>query len=571
MSKKKAYTYFWSVINLICWGICIILVQDLIQQIKNGPQKYYIAEEIPLDHNKYGDYLVGLMAKQNHDYKIMIESFENALKQDPNNQKLKKSVYLLKAIRGDINEILPIARDLNTLRQAELLTDYVLIADAIKQKSYPQAEKILAEKPTYGSDHVLKPALKAWFAVGQNNRMEAEENLKAFDTAKSKSLYHYYMALVALAFQDEIAAEHSFHLMNEHSAQGYPSLTAVVFLRDFYQKKNKWHAGIPEYEQAQTLLNTSPSVKEVISDLKSPSKVTPAVGAAITFYDVSVALAPLKLEETSLLLNALAIYLMPEENAFKIWTGELLEMSGNYQAANRVYQKIKNQNDVILMKTALNLITLEEHQEALIPLKKLAKHNPHDGYIQMLLGDSLLQIKAYDKSIEAYKKAETFFKAEKNNSAAGHALLMMGMAYDHLGNIPQAEKQLLASLTLMPNNAETLNYLGYLWLDHRKNIDEAFEMVQKASKLRPNDPNIMDSLALGYYLKKDYQKALELAEKSTDQISYSSIAYGHLGDIYAALNRTREAHYQYRKALDLTADITPELKAELEKKLNLTR
>ena len=569
--RKKNYTYLWIIINMICWGAFIVMVRQLITTINTVPEKHYIAPEIPITNNKYGDYLVGLMAKQKHDYGTMIDSFERALKQDPENLKLKKNVYLLKAIRGDITDIIPIAQDLNNLRESELLTDYVLVTDKIKQKSYDEAARILSEKPDYGADKILKPTLNTWIFVGQNNRAEAEKSLEVLNDPKSESLYHYYMALVALAFDDDVAAEKSFHSMNETSPKGYPSLTAVVFLRDFYKSRNKWQAGLPEYDRCQHLLETSTTVKEIVDGLKAPQKVTPAIGAAVSFYDVSVALSPLKLEETSLLLNALAIYLFPEETSFKIWAGELLEMSGNHQAANRIYQKIENKNDVILMKMAINLVTSGEYQESLIPLNTLAEHNPDDAYIQMMLGDSLFQTKDYAKSVKSYQKAADFFQKTKNNVAAGQALLMMGSAYDNIGNLEKAEEKLLAALRVVPNNPEVLNYLGYLWLDARKNIDEAFEMVQKAAQIRPNDPNIMDSLALGYYLKKDYQKALELAEQSTDKLSYSSVAYAHLGDIYAALNRLQEARYQYRKALDLTADITPKLKSELEKKLNLTR
>ena len=78
----------------------------------------------------------------------------------------------------------------------------------------------------------------------------------------------------------------------------------------------------------------------------------------------------------------------------------------------------------------------------------------------------------------------------------------------------------------------------------------------------------MDSLALGYYRRQEYQKALDLAERSTDLMPYSSIANGRLGDIYAALGRYREAVYQYRKALDLKADITIDLRQKLLEKVS---
>ena len=123
------------------------------------------------------------------------------------------------------------------------------------------------------------------------------------------------------------------------------------------------------------------------------------------------------------------------------------------------------------------------------------------------------------------------------------------------------------ALKITPDDPQILNYLGYVWLDRGVHIDQAFDMVRRAAELAPEDPNITDSLALGYYLKHDYDKALELAEKATDALAYSSVAYAHLGDIYAALGRRREATHQYQKALDLKSDLTPKLQAELEKKI----
>ncbi|MDY6407987.1 MAG: tetratricopeptide repeat protein, partial [Pseudomonadota bacterium] len=382
---------------------------------------------------------------------------------------------------------------------------------------------------------------------------------------------HYYMALVAMAFGDQTAAEKNLKKMNAHSEKGYPSLTALIILRDFFQSKDIWREGMPEYDRYQTLLNGAPQVKEVAKDLTAPKSITPQIGAAIAFYDVSVALAPLKLEETSLIFNALAMYLKADSVAFKFWAGELLEMSGNHQAANRVYQLIPHKNDVISRKMILNFLTIGQYSEAIPILRQMAQQNPNDPSIQMLLGESLFQTQDYSHALQTFTRATDLFQKENQTAGMGRALFMKALIYDKMGNEEQVEKSLLSALRQIPNDPQTLNYLGYLWLDKRKNIDEAFKMVEKAAELDPSDPAIMDSLALGYYLKKDYQKALELAEKSTDLISYSSVAYAHLGDIYAALNRPKEAHYQYRKALDLTTDMTPELKAELEKKLNLTR
>ena len=572
MKKNKTYTVFWLGVIFIC--VCLMIV--LLPYAK-GPVSTFrhdlpvFSKPITLSHNKYGHYLVGFMARQNKDYSKMEAAYEKALIDDPNDEKLKRTVYLLKAIKGDIVHALPMAKELNGLKQAELLTDYVILADSIKNGQYDAAEKILSQKPPYGADQILKPALTTWIKVGQGKKEEAQKALETLNSSRSKSLYFYYRALLGLSFQDEKAAEDSFNKMTTHLVNGYPSLTAVVFLRDFYQKQGRWKAGLPEYDQLQTFIQSTPSVKDVINDLKSPTTVTPQIGVGIAFYDISVALAPFKLEETSLLFNALALYLIPDAVSPKIWGGELLETTGNFQTANKIYSQIPHQSDIIVLKTAMNLIAEEDYAPAIPLLNKLIQNNPDDGYLYMVLGDVYFQLKNYPEAISSYQSAIKLLKKGNIPSVTGKALFMLGTAFDSSGQSEEAEKTLLEALHFAPNDAITLNYLGYLWLDKNKNIDEAFNMVSKAFELSPNDPNIIDSMAWGYYLKKDYKKALELAEQSTDRLPYSSVAYAHLGDIYAALNRKREASHQYRKALDLTADLTPKLKAELEQKLNLTR
>ena len=572
MKKNKTYTVFW--LGVICACVCLMII---LLPYTRGPVSTFrrdlpvFSKPVSLAHNKYGHYLVGFMARQNKDYSKMETAYKKALVDDPDNEKLKRTVYLLTAIKGDIEHALPMAKELNDSKQAELLTDYVILAEAIKNAQYDNAEKILSQKPRYGADQILKPVISAWIKVGQGKKEEAQKALEALNTPHSKSLYFYYRALLGLAFQDQKATEDSFNKMTTHLTNGYPSLTAVVFLRDFYQTQGKWKSGLPEYDQLQTFVRNTPSIKDVVNDLKSPANVTPQVGVGIAFYDISVALAPFKVEETSLLFNSLALYLIPDAISPKIWGGELLESTGNFQIANKIYNQIPHQSDIIVLKTAMNLIAEEDYAPALPLLQKLIQNNSDDGYLQMVLGDVHFKLKNYSEAVSSYQSAIKLLKKGNIPTITGKALFMLGMALDSSGQSEEAEKTLLEALHFAPNDALALNYLGYLWLDKNKNIDEAFSMVSQAFELNPNDPNIIDSMAWGYYLKKDYKKALELAERSTDQLPYSSVAYAHLGDIYAALDRKREASHQYRKALDLTTDLTPKLKAELEQKLNLAR
>ena len=62
---------------------------------------------------------------------------------------------------------------------------------------------------------------------------------------------------------------------------------------------------------------------------------------------------------------------------------------------------------------------------------------------------------------------------------------------------------------------------------------------------------ILDSLAWAYFKKKDFVKAAELMEKVIDMVPGEAISLDHLGDIYFAMNRKREAVYFWKQAKDL--------------------
>ena len=64
------------------------------------------------------------------------------------------------------------------------------------------------------------------------------------------------------------------------------------------------------------------------------------------------------------------------------------------------------------------------------------------------------------------------------------------------------------SIKINPDDAYTLNYLAYSWLERNYRIDEAIEMIQKAYNKKENDPYITDSVGWGYYLIGDYEKSI---------------------------------------------------------------
>ncbi len=520
---------------------------------------------LPKDGNYYGAYLAGYMAQKNQDYEKTSHYFERVLVGDPDNQKIKTSLYFLNIMQGKFDEMMPLVHEIATLNRPELLAEYVLIAAAVRNGDYQKARNIVEQKTDYGLDSILLPVVKAWLWAGSGDKNRAFSSLAELDQdPKMKPLFLYYSGLLNSYFGDMTAADDAFLKLTQFSV---PSLTAFVFAQDFYEKQGLWKSGESVYDYFQKAMMDQSAAFDVVKGLTETTQITPAVGLAVVFYDVSVALGPLGVEETSLMFNELSLYLDPDATIPKIWGAEVFESIKGYRAANRMYDRVHNPSDIILFKKAINLMAQEDYESALPVLKNIGLRNTGNPLVQRLLAETYFQLGYYPEAIRSYHQAILVLRQGNQAEDLGRALFELGAVYHEMGDFEKSEKTLLDALRVDPNNALILNYLGYSWLEREKNVDQAFEMVKKANESMPDDPHIMDSLALGYYYKKEYQKALALAERATDMIPYSAVAYSHLGDIYMALGRSQEALYQYKRALELKIDMTDDLRRQLQEKI----
>ena len=94
-------------------------------------------------------------------------------------------------------------------------------------------------------------------------------------------------------------------------------------------------------------------------------------------------------------------------------------------------------------------------------------------------------------------------------------------------------------------------------------MNEAKDLIEKAVKLRPRDPYIVDSLGWAYYKLNEFNKAVVELEKALALKPTDPIINDHLGDAYRESQRNIEALYQWKKALYFKPN------KELEKKIQL--
>lgn len=548
---------------LIACGVGTHLLQKEVPTLeKPAAALYPNHSSIPSEQVQWGAYLAGMMARENHDYDKAIRYFERVAAVDSENNMLKTDMYLMKALKGDMTDMVPLAEVMARMERPELLSEYVLVALYVQDGAYEKALAVLEGKEEYGLDVVMRPLVEAWLYAGLNQPKKALAALKPLSKSKDlRDFYQMHLGLLSAYLKDNDTADKAFRSFDERQ----PPLVLLEFMRQFYIPRGEWTPDFPPAVQYQTA-QQKPLSAELLRLFVGATIRTPKEGLSEAFQSVSSALGNEKrVLEQGLILNGLARYLNDQNVMAYIWGAELFEEVEAYDKANMLYAHIDISSDTLLFKKALNDIQMEAYDKAIPLLEALARRNPKELLLQRTLGAAYQQKGAYQKAVQAYTQAIRLVPIRHIDDFAA-CYMARGLAYEALGNEDKAEADFVSALTLKPDDAILLNEVGYRWLVAGKKTDKAFEYVKKAHELSPEDAHIMDSLALGYLLKKEYQKALELAEQALEKLPYSALLYERTGDIYRAMGRLREADYQYQKALDLDSDLTPEMRLNLQKK-----
>ena len=265
-----------------------------------------------------------------------------------------------------------------------------------------------------------------------------------------------------------------------------------------------------------------------------------------------------------LFYTSLALLINTENYEAAFIKGQLLTMIGDYIFAETNYLKIPEQSDYFRdaqRNIAYNYSEENGFDDAENKIKLIVKKNNNDYEIKNILADFYRIEKKYKLAIEIYSEL-----IDLDQSDLWYIFYLRGICYEQSNNWQKAELDFLQSLKLKRNSPNVLNYLAYGWIERDIKIDESFSMLNEAYNANPDSHYILDSLAWAYFKKKNYIKAAELMEQVIDMVPGEAISLDHLGDIYFAMNRKREAIYYWRQAKDL-AKPEDKITDKIEKKL----
>ncbi|MDQ7072245.1 MAG: tetratricopeptide repeat protein [Gammaproteobacteria bacterium] len=224
----------------------------------------------------------------------------------------------------------------------------------------------------------------------------------------------------------------------------------------------------------------------------------------------------------------LAEELNKDSDAALIWYASVPADSQRFNAAQTRY---------------INLLAEKgELEKARSHLKLLRKEQPERA-IQYYLFEAQFLIEQ-DKKEQAF---DLYTQALEENPGNFDLLHGRAMVAEPLNRLDVLEKDLKDILAKDPDNHQALNALGYTLADRTDRYQEALALIEKAVKLKPNDPFYIDSLGWVYYRLGQLDKAADYLRQAV-VLRPDVELLTHLGEVLWQQGKHDEAKQVWQQA-----------------------
>lgn len=518
--------------------------------------------------NAFGDYLASGFA-QNHQQWDDAANFIERLKHTPmeTDAILKKRIILAMGADDPESAIAAAKKYLTNEdidNPSRTLATLFVIAGALKDQDYEQANQLVETLPYDGLTSFITPLVKGW--------LKAADGKSTPTLRKGALLHNMHAAFIEDYLGNTKALVRQLDIMNS-----YEELSSYMLeqLGDMYALAGKTDKAKELYQEqllrtpAQTRLAEKLESEEINPALMIYHPVkTPQEGMSRAFYDIALMLYEDRADESARIFSKIALYINPNLEEANILLAAIAMQNKSLHSAITYFNYIK-QTSPYYLEVQLQLADLHDEmgnkKQAINTLQKL--YDTRDSITALIkMGDLYRYNEDYKKALEIYNKAANDYYKNDFNTANWPILYKRGITYERLNNWTNAKKDLEQALKLEPEQPQILNYLGYAMADRNENLSDALAMIEKAVSLQPNDGYIIDSLGWVYYKLERYQDAAAQLEQAIELEPSAPVINDHLGDAYWKVGRKIEARYQWQRALK-SKEIAPDLQASISTKL----
>jgi tetratricopeptide (TPR) repeat protein len=286
-------------------------------------------------------------------------------------------------------------------------------------------------------------------------------------------------------------------------------------------------------------------------------------------YITSNALSSQSIYSLSNFYLNLAKYLNEEFHSFDTLFAENLYKTNNLEESIKIYDNLSKKGKAFKWYSSKQLARIyiqKENKEKALELVSKAYNNlaSKDIYETFDYAEFLKNNEKFEESILYYTKVIN--EVKKDHILYAESTDGRGVAYERTGEWDKAEKDLLASLEADPEQAYVINYLAYSWIEQGIKIEKSLNMLEKANKLRSNDPYITDSLGWALFKLERYKESKDYLQLAVKLMPGDPIVNDHYGDVLWKNGNEIQARYYWSYVLNLKKT-EEELKKTIEQKL----
>lgn len=194
------------------------------------------------------------------------------------------------------------------------------------------------------------------------------------------------------------------------------------------------------------------------------------------------------------------------------------------------------------VNTITALISLGRLKEARTRLADVRKRFPNESVRLYLLEAELLS-----KNRDYEDAFKLLTEALEEMPGQSDLLYARALVAENLGRFEVLEADLRQVLAKNPDDPNALNALGYSLAERGERLDEAKGYLDRAIRLKPDDPAILDSYGWLQYRLGNYAEALEYLRRAYAKVQDPEIA-SHLVEVLMESGKRQEAKKILREA-----------------------
>jgi tetratricopeptide (TPR) repeat protein len=527
------------------------------------------------DADNISDYFSGILLLNDNQYNSSFKYLKklSGLEEIHTNYSIKYLYSLVNS--GNINEAFNYSRKLEKQKLESFESNLITGIFYLKKSDFKSAKKYFLKAKAKGSKFVLNnyvsDSLYNWSNLTNIDKSSANLELKKLDKRfenlkkiQSVFLNCYYNS----SDTNELFSTLNSNQRTDFSRYNYFHASYAISIGKINEAKSIVQSALKLYPR-NLLLN---QYKIDLSELKNidafDCRKEKHVAAEI-LYITANALSSQSLYSLSNFYLNLAKFLNEDFHSFETLLAENFYKTNNFEDAKKIYKNLSKRGEAFKWYSTKQLARIFIQEKKTKDAIKLTS-SVYKDLINKEVYETF-DFAEFLKNNEKFQESIFHYTAVLKNIKSKHPLYPKatdgrGVAYERIGNWDKAEKDLLASLSADPDQAYVINYLAYSWIEKGIKIEKSLNMLEKANKLKSNDPFIIDSLGWALFKLERYKESKKYLQLAVRLMPGDPIVNDHYGDVLWKNGNQLQARYYWNYVLNLKKT-EENLKKIIDKKL----